>query len=204
MPFIVGITGGIGSGKSTVSRKFSDLGIEVIDLDVISREILYPDSKNLKKIVNFFGKMILKKDGSLDRRLLRETIFSDPKKKDWIEALLHPLVWNKASSLIKKVKSPYGILVSPLLIELEHHTCVNRVLVIDLEEELQVCRTMLRDNETRRLQVDSIIKAQISRNRRLQYADDTLTNNGNIGDLEKRIYRLNSYYLDLAANPSTV
>jgi dephospho-CoA kinase len=193
---VIGLTGGIGSGKSTVAKLFANLGIDIIDTDKIAREIVEPGTEQLKKIARRFGDEILNPNGTLNRPLLRKIIFSDPEAKKWLEDLLHPIIYQLTFTRAKQIKSPYCIVVIPLLIE-SHAPCpIDRILVIDTSEELQLQRARKRDNLSAE-EVKTIIDSQASREQHLKIADDVIENFGDIVDLEKQVKKLHEYYFRL-------
>ncbi|RZA04505.1 MAG: dephospho-CoA kinase [Moraxellaceae bacterium] len=194
---IVGLTGGIGSGKSAVSSKFEQLGIDVIDADVVSREVVKIDSYALNEIAQHFGLEILQQDGSLDRQTLREIVFANLQEKAWLENLLHPIIRNQIITQLHQSKSPYAILSSPLLLETNQYELVNRILVVDATEELQIERACLRDaNKVE--QIKKIMATQMNRSTRCSRADDIIHNHGAIHELDVQVHRLHSQYLSLS------
>ncbi len=199
--FIVGITGGIGSGKTAATDRFAALGIAVVDADVASRTVVEPGTAALSAIAEHFGAGILLSDGSLNRAALRQIIFADPTKKAWLEALLHPLIAAEIQRQLRAAKSAYVIFVSPLLTESNQHELCDRILVIDAPEEIQLQRTMRRDNNDA-AQVQRIIAAQASRAQRLQRANDVIENTGTLEELTQKIAALHERYLTLAAEKS--
>lgn len=195
--FTVGLTGGIGSGKSAVANEFQKLGILVIDADQAARQAVEPGSEALKAITEHFGENAKLADGTLNRTYLREKIFADPSQRHWLEALLHPLIRQLILESLNRATGPYTILESPLLLETNQHTLVDRVLVVDVPEEQQLIRAMERDNNSEE-QIRAIIDSQISRQKRIALADDVLDNSGPIGDLTDAVAQLHSNYLALA------
>ncbi|EAP92282.1 dephospho-CoA kinase, partial [Vibrio splendidus 12B01] len=176
MAIIIGLSGGIASGKTTVANLFNEhFNIDIVDADIVAREVVAVGSDGLKQITDRFGETILLEDGSLNRSKLRELIFSDPTEKQWINDLLHPMIRNKIDSDLSKVTSPYGLLVAPLLVENQMQSMADRVLIVDVPTEVQIERTMSRDNVSRE-QVASILKSQASREQRLAVADDVIKN----------------------------
>jgi len=198
---IIGLTGGVGSGKSTVAKMFQELGIDIIDADVIAREVTKPKSKNLIAIQNHFGKTILNSDDSLNRAALRDEIFNHPEKKEWLENLLHPVILNEAKKNILKVSSSYCILVVPLLFEIPNLNLIDRILVIDASEELQIERTMKRDGCSRDL-VLKMIASQTPRQTRLKDANDIILNNDYFRQLQSQVLRLHEKLLKIAKEKS--
>lgn len=201
MSYIVALTGGIGSGKSTVSDKFASLGVPVIDADIISRQIVMPNTDALNMIKQHFGSTILNNDGSLNRAKLRKKIFSEPKEKIWLNNLLHPLIHQEAQRQLTILNSPYVVWVVPLLIENSLDHLANRVLVIDVTPEEQIARIIKRDRISQQ-EAKNILSSQVSRTRRLQKADDTINNHDNNLTLDKTIAKLHQKYMQLAMNAS--
>ena len=170
--FVVGLTGGIGSGKSAATSIFEDLGIDVVDADLASREAVLPGSKSLSEIQKKFGNEILLEDKSLNRAKLREIIFDSSKDKVWLEQLLHPEIRNIIQSKLKKSSSEYVILVSPLLFETDQHEFCNDTILIDSSLDSQISRTSKRDSVSKD-SVKKIISAQMSREDKLKIATDS-------------------------------
>ena len=195
--FIVGLTGGIGSGKTAVSDSFAELGIDIVDADLVSRIVVEPGTPALAAIADHFGNNILTPDGQLDRAQLRAIIFKDPEAKQWLEALLHPLIAEEIQRQLQSISSPYGIFVSPLLIEAGQRLFCDRVLVVDVPESMQLERTMARDSNDRE-QVERIIASQINRQDRRAAADDILDNSQDLATLKDRVAALHARYLELA------
>ncbi|MGK0445475.1 MAG: dephospho-CoA kinase [Bermanella sp.] len=195
--FVLGITGGIGSGKTAVTREFEKLGINVIDADIAARTVVAIGSKGLKQIQQHFGDEILLSDGNLNRAKLREIIFQNTNEKKWLEQLTHPLIREEIIQGLQNSSSPYTILVSPLLIESGQFKLVDRVLVVDAPVELQLQRTCERDNNPQ-AQVEAIIASQLDRDKRLSYADDIITNNQTLEHLAQQVAQLNQQYLRLS------
>lgn len=192
--FIVGVTGGIGSGKTAVTDIFSKLDIDIVDADLASRKAVLKGSPSLKKIKEKFGEDILLKDGNLNRARLRKIIFEDRSEKDWLENLLHPQILEIIKSELEESKSSYKVLVSPLLFETGQFQLCHRTLLIDVSEEEQIIRTTKRDKVTSD-QVKKIINSQMSREDKIKIADDVVTNEGSLDDLEEKIRALHSSYL---------
>jgi len=195
--FVVGITGGIGSGKSAVSDSFAELGIKIVDADIASRVIVEPGRPALEKIATHFGTSLIQSDGSLNRRALRDLIFSDARERKWLESLLHPLIGKYLMQELAQAKSSYAILVSPLLIESGQSQMTHRILVVDVPENIQIERVIQRDNNTK-TQVQAIIDAQTSRKERLNHADDVIINDGSMEDLKARVFSLHTEYEKLS------
>lgn len=195
-PWILGLTGGIGSGKSAAAQHFIDLGVHLVDADNAARWVVEPGWPALAKIVEHFGAQVLQANGELDRSALRGLIFQDPEQRRWLETLLHPLIRQEIISYLARAESPYAILVSPLLVESGQYKMTQRVLVIDAPEQLQIQRTMQRDS-TGEEQVQAILKAQASREQRLSHADDVLINDRDPAWLKNEVERLHHFYLTL-------
>ncbi|MDH1262325.1 dephospho-CoA kinase [Pseudomonas sp. GD03944] len=195
-PWILGLTGGIGSGKSAVAQLFIEQGVHLVDADHAARWVVEPGRPALEKIVEHFGSEILQADGQLDRTALRARVFSDAEERRWLEALLHPLIGQEIMQYLAKAESPYAILVSPLLIESGQRALTQRILVVDAPEHLQIERTMLRDQATAE-QVQAILKAQAIREERLRHADDVLLNDRDLDWLRSEVERLHTFYLTL-------
>lgn len=197
--FVVGVTGGIGSGKTAATNRFQTHGITVVDADLASRVIVEPGRPALKAISEHFGSGVIASDGSLDRRALREIVFADPEQRKWLEQLTHPLIGQEIMDQIRSSESPYTILVSPLLLESSQSRMTNRILVIDVPTELQVSRTVVRD-DTDENGVKAIIAAQMARESRLEKADDVIVNDRDLEHLHQAVDSLHQQYLDLAAS----
>ncbi|MGY3904740.1 dephospho-CoA kinase [Aeromonas lusitana] len=197
--YVVAITGGIGSGKTTIANQFAALGIEVVDADVIAREVVEPGTPALAAIAAHFGSDILDAGGELDRRALRERIFNHQEEKAWLNALLHPLIRQEMLRQCAAASSPYCLLVVPLLVENKLTGLADRVLVIDVDEETQIERTCRRDGVSR-AQAEAILAAQASRAERLAAADDVLDNqSGTSETISARIFALHETYLAFAS-----
>ncbi|MGE6124490.1 dephospho-CoA kinase [Aeromonas rivipollensis] len=197
--YVVAITGGIGSGKTTVANQFAALGIEVVDADLIAREVVEPGTPALAAIASHFGPGILDEQGRLDRRALRERIFSDPAAKSWLNALLHPIIRSEMLRQCAAANSPYCLLVVPLLVENRLTGLADRVLVIDVDEATQIERTCRRDGVNRE-QAQAILASQASRSERLAMADDVLDNqSGTTETIRERILALHETYLAFAS-----
>ncbi|MBD9414073.1 dephospho-CoA kinase [Pseudomonas sp. PDM16] len=195
-PWILGLTGGIGSGKSAVAQHFIDLGIHLVDADHAARWVVEPGRPALAKIAERFGEHVLQADGSLDRATLRQQVFQDEQQRRWLESLLHPLIFQEINQALARAESPYAVLVSPLLVESGQHSMTQRVLVVDAPEHLQLQRSMARDSSTEE-QIRAILKAQTSREERLRHADDVLTNDRDLTWLKSEVERLHNFYLTL-------
>jgi len=197
--YVVGLTGGIGSGKSAVSRRLEAQGIQVIDADVAAREVVEPGQPALEKIAARFGEDLISADGSLDRRQLREIVFADSKQRTWLESLLHPLIRDRILQQLEDAQSTYTVLVSPLLLETDQHLLVNHTVVVDVEEAQQINRTAARDNSSPE-QVKAILAAQMSREERLKQADSILDNRGDLAQLEQQVDALHQQLLKAASS----
>lgn len=195
--FVLGLTGGIGSGKTAVSDHFSSLGITVVDADLASRAVVEPGRPALMQIASRFGDNILLADGNLDRAALRKIIFADDSQRQWLNGLTHPLIAQEIQQGLKDSQSAYTILVSPLLVETGQADYTQRILVVDVPESLQLSRTMARDNNSE-AQVNAIIKAQADRQARLKYADDVINNDGDLQQLHEMVEALHQKYLELS------
>lgn len=193
---VIGLTGGIGSGKSEVTRRFAARGVFIVDADEVAREVVLPGQPALAAIAEHFGPEILSPAGALERGRLRDIIFNDPAAKEWLESLLHPLINQVIRSRLSQFQNPYAILASPLLLETQQHTLVDRILVIDTTEELQLARATERDANSAE-QIRKIIATQISRADRLARADDVIHNVGSLDELDAQIETLHQYYLSL-------
>ncbi|KDM92728.1 dephospho-CoA kinase [Photobacterium galatheae] len=200
MTLVIGLTGGIGSGKTTVANLFANYGIDIIDADVIAREVVAPGSDGLKAIVARLGTDILLTDGQLNRSKLREAIFNEPALKAWLDGLLHPMIRQRMQQGISQASSPYCLLVVPLMVENQLQTMTDRLLVVDVSEAVQIARTTTRDNvdET---QVRKILSAQATREQRLAAADDVIDNNGDSHNLRGEVARLHQQYLLQSEQP---
>jgi dephospho-CoA kinase len=192
----IGLTGGIGSGKTTVAQFFADLKVPVIDADAVVHELLQNETLIFKKIIAHFGKNFLTSSGELNRVLLRKLIFSDVKAKKWLENLLHPIVYKIMLERANKVKSPYCILVIPLLLETEGFKVVDRVLVVEAAEKSRIDRVVSRDKTTKD-QVKNIIASQVDKDARIKKADDVIYNDGTLEELHTKVMELHEKYLRL-------
>ncbi len=196
-PYVVVLTGGIASGKSAVSGRFARLGVPVVDTDVIARELVRPGQAALAAIVDAFGTGILDQRGQLDRRRMREIVFSDPASKLRLESILHPAIGADVDRQIRSLDAVYCILVVPLLTESRRYGWADRVLVMDVDEETQIKRVIARDQVSRE-QAEAILRAQSSRQARLALADDIIENTGSFQDLDRAVSQLHEKYLALA------
>jgi len=198
--FRVGLTGGIASGKSTAANFFAALGVPILDSDQIAREVVEPGQPPLERLVERFGPGILTPDGHLDRPALRDIVFSDPKARADLEALTHPAIGAALEAQSAAAGGPYQILVIPLLVEKNLAAHVDRVLVVDCDEALQVRRLRERDGSTP-AQVQAILSAQVPRAARLKAADDVIHNDADLSAVRDQVAALHARYLELAARP---
>ncbi|CNE79036.1 dephospho-CoA kinase [Yersinia kristensenii] len=198
MTYIVALTGGIGSGKSTVADAFANLGVPLVDADIIARQVVEPGMPALAAIVSRYGEVILQADGVLNRAVLREKIFSEPQEKAWLNSLLHPLIQQETQRQLASIDELYALWVVPLLVENGLHHRANRVLVVDVAPEIQLARTMARDGITRQ-QAELILASQVSRQQRLACADDIIDNSGDPLIIAPQVASLHRQYLKLAA-----
>ena len=195
-PWVLGLTGGIASGKSAAAQRFAELGVHVVDADQASRWVVEPGRPALAALVERYGAALLQADGSLDRGALRKVIFEDAQERRWVEALLHPLIAEEIAQSLASATSPYAVFVSPLMVESGQHRITQRLLVVDAPEAVRVARTLLRDHTTPE-QVQAILKAQTSREQRLALADDVLVNDRDLAWLHSEVERLHTFYLTL-------
>ena len=195
---VIGLTGGIGSGKTTVSDLFSALGVPVIDTDLIARELVQAGQPALKDIITAFGQEILNLDGSLNRARLGDITFNNQIARKQLETILHPRIRDKVNQQLSELQSPYVIVVIPLLIESGGESYIDRILVIDCEQETQINRVKQRDHRSEQ-QIDNILKAQASRDQRLAAADDVIENNADQSTLSQKVIQLHHKYLDLTS-----
>jgi len=194
----VGLTGGIASGKSTAAKFFGALGVPILDSDQIARDVVEPGQPPLERLIERFGPKILTADGHLDRPALREIVFSDPKARADLEALTHPAIGAAMEARSAEAGGPYQILVIPLLVEKNLAAHVDRVLVVDCDEQLQIRRLRDRDGSTPE-QVQAILKAQAPRTARLKAADDVIHNDTDMSAVRDQVATLHARYLELAA-----
>lgn len=194
MGYIVALTGGIGSGKSTVAEAFSRLGVTIIDADILARQVVEPGTPALRAIAEHFGNDMIEPDGALNRRKLRDRIFAHPEEKSWLNALLHPLIQQETQKQIAQATSPYVLWVVPLLVENNLHDKADRVLVVDVSPATQIQRTIARDNVGRE-HAEQILAAQATREARLAVADDVIDNNGAPDAIASDVARLHQQYL---------
>jgi dephospho-CoA kinase len=195
---IIGLTGGIGSGKSAVEKVFCDLGVTVIDADTIAHSLSEPGKIGYQAIVEHFGAVILQPNGQIDRRKLRNCAFDNEAERDWLELTLHPMIRHEMKRQAREATSPYCVLSIPLLTETMSFDDIDRVLVIDAPEELQIARCCERDHSSPE-QIQKIIQTQNSRDQRLAYADDVIVNDETLEDLQREVEFLHQCYLKLSA-----
>src|SRR5690554_991133 len=193
----VGLSGGIGSGKSEVSRLFGQWGAEIIDADVMARLCVEPGTPVLQQLYKRYGEPILTSDEALNRPQLRQIIFHSAEEKAWVESIMHPEIRRLMVAAIEASQAPYNILVSPLLLETDQHTLVGRILIIDCDEQEQITRAAARDHSTP-AEISAIMATQLSRDKRLARADDVVHNNGDLAELAPQVERLHRLYLTLA------
>ena len=193
----IGLTGGIGSGKTEASRAFSRLGATIIDTDHIARELVEPGQTALSEISAAFGGQVIDAGGRLDRNQLRQAVFANPEQRKKLESILHPRIRERAMALANQAETPYCVLVIPLLVESGLNYPLDRILVIDTPRELQYQRVATRDAATTS-EIDAILASQASREKRLAVADDIVVNDSNLEHLRNEIERLHHCYLQLA------
>lgn len=194
MTYVVGVTGGIGSGKSAATAEFEKLSITVVDADVVARQVVMPGTPCLQAIAEHFGNQLLTEGGELNRKALRQRVFSNPREKEWLNKLLHPAIRQELISQLEQADSPYVILSAPLLLENGLEKYCQRVLVVDVPESLQISRTIQRDDSPKK-EVEAIMKAQLSRSERLKKANDVLNNDGSLEQLKQQVLQLHQRYL---------
>ena len=194
---IIGLTGGIGSGKSAVCKIFVELGVPVIDADVIARQVVEPGQPALEQVRNALGNDIITPAGQLDRAKLRTIIFNNPAKRKQLEAILHPAIQTEMLRQANAVNHPYCIFAIPLLFEANQTDMVDRILVIDAPDELRRQRIKARD-QINDAEIDAIFSSQLTREERLSQADDTISNNADLDHLRTQVIDLNSRYIELA------
>ncbi len=195
----IGLTGGIGSGKTTVADMFAALDVMIIDADAIAHDITQPHTNLYHDIITYFGTEIVNSDKSLNRKMLRHIVFNDQEKKSWLEEKLHPAISTMMREQINTATGSYCILVIPLLIESKKIDFVDRVLLVDSPEALQIARVIQRDDSNAE-SIKTIMQSQCSREQRLAAADDTINNDGNLQQLRSKVDKLHHFYLQLAAD----
>lgn len=197
MRYTVALTGGIGSGKTTIANAFADRGVDIVDADVIARQVVEPGQPALAAIRQRFGADVMQSDGSLDRKALRQRIFTSEEDKTWLNALLHPLIQAETRRQLALTHSVWCLWVVPLLVENNLQHRANRVLVVDVDRETQLRRTIARDGISRE-QAEHILAAQVSRDQRLAVADDIIDNGGSPESVTARVALLDQQYRQLA------
>ncbi|MGF7453720.1 dephospho-CoA kinase [Pasteurella bettyae] len=201
MAYVVGLTGGIGSGKSTIADLFVELGVVVVDADIIARQVVEKGTVLLAQIVEHFGEQILTDTQTLNRSLLREIIFNQPEEKTWLNELLHPAIRNEMLRQISHQQAPYVLFVVPLLIENNLTSMCDRILIVDVMPETQLIRASKRDQNKREL-IQHIMDSQVSRAERLAVADDVINNDGELSEtldqIKQKVLELHYQYLQLA------
>ena len=195
MPYVVALSGGVASGKSTIANLFAQLGVPIIDADIIARQVVEVGTDALAQIVKHFSTEILLPNGELDRSQLREIIFNNDHERLWLNNLLHPIIHQITQMQIAKQTAPYVIWVVPLLIENNLHQLADRVLMVDVPETLQMERLIYRDKISESL-AKRMIRTQVPLAERLSYADDIIVNNGNLASLSEQVNKLHQQYLN--------
>lgn len=196
--FVVGLTGGIGSGKTTVADEFARRGVPIVDTDLLAREVVAPGQPGLADIVDCFGPAVLLADGSLDRAALRHRVYSDRSQRELLEGLLHPRIREAMLERISRLPGPYCIAVIPLLLETGQEALVDRILVVDVPEQEQILRVIRRDG-LNRAEIEAILAAQTSRRQRRSAADDIIVNDASMPALSEQVARLDANYRMLAS-----
>ncbi|PRJ62387.1 dephospho-CoA kinase [Haemophilus influenzae] len=203
MTYIVGLTGGIGSGKTTIANLFAELGVPLVDADVVAREVVAKGSPLLSKIVEHFGSQILTKQGELNRAALREIVFHHDEEKQWLNNLLHPAIRERMKQQLSEQTAPYTLFVVPLLIENKLTALCDRILVVDVSPQTQLARSAQRDNNNFE-QIQRIMNSQVSQQARLKWADDVINNDAelaqNLPHLQQKVLELHQFYLQQAKN----
>ena len=202
MTAVIALTGGVASGKTAVSDRFAELGVPIIDTDIIAREVVAPGQAALKRVIERFGNGVLLEDGSLDRVLLRSRIFAEPEERRALEAILHPAILKEVQARLAQLTDPFCVVVIPLLAENSVHDWIDRVLVVDCSESLQLQRLLKRDGVSLE-QAQAMLKAQASRMGRLAIADDVILNDGTLKELIANTDQLCGQYKKKYAQPST-
>ncbi len=195
MPYVVALSGGVASGKSTIANLFAQLGVPIIDADIIARQVVEVGTDALAQIVKHFSTEILLPNGELDRSQLREIIFNNDHERLWLNNLLHPIIHQITQKQIAKQTAPYVIWVVPLLIENNLHQLADKVLMVDVPETLQMERLIYRDKISESL-AKRMIRTQVPLAERLSYADDIIVNNGNLASLSEQVNKLHQQYLN--------
>lgn len=193
MTLVIGLTGGVGSGKTTIAELFAQRGIPILDADVVAHQLTQPHCSAFASIVQHFKKKSIVTDGKLNRAELRKIIFEQPDERRWLENLLHPLILAELKEQVKNIKAPYCITVIPLLLEKKTDDFIDRVLVVDSPEHLQIARVIARD-QTKQTTVEAMLKSQLSRSQRLMQAHDVIVNDGKLSDLIPQVEKLHQIY----------
>ena len=196
---IIGLTGGIGSGKSAAAALFKDIGVDLIDADDLARDSLSINSEGYKLFIEEFGDKYLDENKNINRELIRKLIFNDPDAKSKLENIIHPIVRSGIESFIKNTKSNYCIIVVPLIFETNSSKIYDRVLVIDCDVDVQISRTSKRDNQTKS-DIENIINKQATREQRLSIADDVIVNNGSLDLLRNEVLKIHKKNLEIVKN----
>ena len=195
----IGLSGGIASGKTIVSDEFSSLGADIIDTDIIARELIFPGSKTLNEIISVFGENVIQDDGNLNRKLMRQIIFSEKDKKITLEKIMHPKIQNEVKLKIQSASGQYQIIVVPLLLQSPILDFIHRVLIIDCDEKIQINRLIKRDNISEEL-AKKMIENQSKREERLAIADDVILNEGRIEEIKHEVKKLNDFYIKISSS----
>jgi len=196
---IIGLTGGIGSGKSAAAALFKDIGVDLIDADDLARDALNRNSKGYKLFIEQFGDKYLDEYKNINRELIRKLIFNDSAAKSKLENIIHPIVRSGIEAFIKNTKSDYCIIVVPLIFETNSSQLYDRVLVIDCDVEVQISRTSKRDNQTKS-EIENIVNRQASREQRLSIADEVIVNNGSLDLLRNEVLKIHKKYMEIIKN----
>lgn len=197
MALVIGLTGGIASGKTTVANIFQkEFGIEVVDADIVARQVVEPGSEGLVQISQHFGQSIIQPDGCLDRARLREIIFAQPSEKEWLNHLLHPMIRKEMMKALENVRSEYALLVIPLMVENNLQSLADKVIVVDVDQDTQIQRTVERDNVNIE-QARAILASQATREQRLAIADYVIKNNTKNQKLLYQITELHKKFLEM-------
>ena len=196
---IIGLTGGIGSGKSSAAALFEDIGVDLIDADDLARDSLSINSEGYKLFIEEFGDKYLDENKNINRELIRKLIFNDSDAKSKLESIIHPIVRSGIETFIKNKKSDYCIIVVPLIFETNSSKIYDRVLVIDCDVDVQISRTSKRDNQTMS-DIENIVNKQATREQRLSIADDVIVNNGSLDLLRNEVLKIHKKYLEIVKN----
>jgi len=200
-PLWIALTGGIASGKSAVANEFARLGVPIVDLDILARQVVAPGQRALTAIIERFGNAVLKDDGNLDRARLRELVFNDVSQKQALENILHPAIRNAQLAQSAKLNGPYQIHVVPLLVETHSQNRYDRILVVTCHRDTQLQRLLQRDGIQPKL-AEQMLNAQVDSTQRLKYADDVIENDGSPSELPAKVAALHRQYLHLAGRPT--